>query len=508
VTGQSKEADRFFEIAHREMAFRDDPGVPRGLPMLRCLEDAKIFAGTDYPILIEGPTGTGKERLARVIHRASPRAGRSLVTFSCPDVVRGDPSSLHSELFGHKKGAFTGADAARKGRIESAEGSTLFIDEIDKAPLDLQVKLLRLIQEKEYTKLGSDDVQQANVRFLFASAAELNKLVSEGKFSRDLLARISGRRLHLPPLAERGYDVLVILLWVLARLGAIARGIRFLSYNACDFLHWYDWPNNIRELETMIENAVTFTLNSGSPDTITFDSIRRCFPEEPITAREFAERVGACFKDRAADSIDAIWREGWDDFLVADRWEALQRVFMHPTIARYVNAKTYPHLSDHVDYEQESEFWEDTLKEIYKGHEDEVGEANISDDLETHEKLRLRFIRVLDVSKPQRRESKSFYSPGPINFDPRPEIEWIDKKADWETGCEAKCVFFAEADTKYVLNLKSIYKEHARFIFARDEIDQRLRDAGFHDSEIAEICGVGKSAISMRKARRPKSPRS
>jgi two-component system NtrC family response regulator len=208
-------------------------------------------------VLIRGESGTGKELIARALHYASPRAARPLVKVNCAALAE---SLLEAELFGHEKGAFTGAVTARKGRFELADGGSLFLDEIGDLPPHLQVKLLRVLQEREFERVGSSRPVKVDVRLLAATHRNLEALVREGRFRDDLYYRINVVTIQLPPLRERREDVpLLIDHFLRAFADKNGKSIRGLTREAREALLRYDYPGNVRELENLIERAVVLT---------------------------------------------------------------------------------------------------------------------------------------------------------------------------------------------------------------------------------------------------------
>ena len=218
------------------------------------LTEVHQVAPTDSSVLILGETGTGKELFARAIHEASRRRGKPLVKVNCAAI----PGSLiESEFFGHERGAFTGATMRRDGRFTLADGGTIFLDEVGEIPLELQGKLLRVLQEGEFEPVGSSRTRTVNVRVVAATNRELGRAVAEGKFREDLFYRLSVFPLTLPPLRERGDDV-VLLAEEFARQFAARTGRRLgpLGPEARARLREYPWPGNVRELQNVIERAV------------------------------------------------------------------------------------------------------------------------------------------------------------------------------------------------------------------------------------------------------------
>jgi len=234
-------------------------------PSLRTeLEKIPAIAKCDVSVLISGETGTGKELFARAIHYLSPRASKPFIPTSCGAI----PLELvENELFGHVQGAFTSAHASQPGLIHESQGGTLFLDEVDCLPFPAQVKLLRLLQEKEYRQLGSSKIHQADIRIVAATNMELEKAVKEGNFRRDLYYRLNIIPVTLPPLRDRNEDVVLLARHFLAKYGAeFERPILDLTPDALHKLMTYDWPGNVRELENVIERAVVFCKESQLHD--------------------------------------------------------------------------------------------------------------------------------------------------------------------------------------------------------------------------------------------------
>jgi two-component system, NtrC family, response regulator AlgB len=211
-------------------------------------------ANSDATVLILGESGTGKSVLARGMHARSPRRGRAFVTVSCPSLSR---ELLESELFGHVKGAFTGAQADTQGKVATADGGTLLLDEIGDLPLEIQSKLLRLLQEREYDRVGEAKARRANVRVISATNRDLAEAVREGRFREDLYYRLNVITLRLPPLRERPQDLERIakrhLDFFAQRAGKQFRGF---TREALETMKAYHWPGNLRELRNLIERAV------------------------------------------------------------------------------------------------------------------------------------------------------------------------------------------------------------------------------------------------------------
>src|ERR1700676_2091408 len=222
--------------------------------MQAVLEMAFKAANSDATVLILGESGTGKSVLARGMHARSPRRGRAFVTVSCPSLSR---ELLESELFGHVKGAFTGAQADTQGKVATADGGTLLLDEIGDLPLEIQSKLLRLLQEREYDRVGEAKARRANVRVISATNRDLAEAVREGRFREDLYYRLNVITLRLPPLRERPQDLERIAkrhLDFFAQRGG--KQFKGFSAEALETMRAYHWPGNLRELRNLIERAV------------------------------------------------------------------------------------------------------------------------------------------------------------------------------------------------------------------------------------------------------------
>jgi two-component system NtrC family response regulator len=219
--------------------------------MAELLDTALRVANSEATVLITGESGTGKEVLARLIHQNSPRSRKPFVAVNCAAIPQ---SLIESELFGHVKGAFTGAVKNRKGRFQSANDGSIFLDEIGELQVDMQAKLLRVIQEKELEAVGSDASEPVNARLIAATNIDLQEAIARGAFREDLFYRLSVIPLHIPPLRDRKEDIPGLVSHFLQKLAAPA-GVRF-SEKAMGELHDYDWPGHIRELQNTVERCV------------------------------------------------------------------------------------------------------------------------------------------------------------------------------------------------------------------------------------------------------------
>jgi len=220
----------------------------------KVLRQVTKVARSDSTVLILGETGTGKELIARAIHKRSARAERAFIGVNCAAIP---PSLIASELFGHEKGAFTGATQRRLGRFEAANGGTVFLDEVGDLPPDVQIALLRVLQEHEIERVGSNGPIPVDVRALAATHRDLNALVAEGKFREDLLYRLAVVPIEIPPLKGRLGDIPLLVEYFIDRFGKRA-GKKFATIDkkSLKLFEGYNWPGNVRELQNVIERAV------------------------------------------------------------------------------------------------------------------------------------------------------------------------------------------------------------------------------------------------------------
>ena len=235
------------------------PIVSRSPHVFRILKEAELHAGSDVPILITGESGTGKELLARAIHTASPRSAHPFTPVNMASMTN---SLFEAEFFGHTRGAFTGAEKDRAGYLKNTHQGTLFLDEIGNLPPELQGKLLRVLQDGEYTRLGASERQKVNVRFIAATNEDLEIMMNEKRFRKDLFYRIRGGWLHLPPLRERSEDIPLLVDQFLKDYCSPAPECRVDEETMC-LLMEYHFPGNIRELKSIIQSAVN--LAQGRP---------------------------------------------------------------------------------------------------------------------------------------------------------------------------------------------------------------------------------------------------
>ncbi|MCU1382474.1 MAG: DNA-binding protein Fis [Acidobacteria bacterium] len=261
------------------MAAFDRPGTDRHLEEHRfeqivgssaalesVLEQVERVAPTDSTVLIQGETGTGKELIARAIHNLSARAGRPFVKVNCAAIPL---DLLESELFGHEKGAFTGAIAQKIGRFELADRGTLFLDEVGDIPAQLQPKLLRVLQEQEFERLGSTHTHQVDVRIVAATNRDLAEMVKRAEFRIDLYYRLNVFPVQLPPLRERREDIPALVTHSIERVARrIGKRIEQIPADTMSALRSYSWPGNIRELQNLIERAVILANDGVLPNPL------------------------------------------------------------------------------------------------------------------------------------------------------------------------------------------------------------------------------------------------
>jgi len=243
-----------------EERYRFENIIAKSPKMQQVIEVIKVVAKSNATVLITGETGTGKELVARAIHSQSHRQGKPFVAVSCAALPE---SLLESELFGHEKGAFTGAHAQRKGKFEVANRGSLFLDEIGEMSANIQVHLLRVLEEKEFTRVGGNELIKVDVRVISATNKDIKKAVANGEFREDLYYRLNVVTIELPPLQERKEDIPLLARHFLKKFAVEnQKEITDFSPGAIDFLLKYEWPGNIRELENAIERAVILAKDS------------------------------------------------------------------------------------------------------------------------------------------------------------------------------------------------------------------------------------------------------
>jgi two-component system response regulator HydG len=291
-----------------------DRPVGQSARMLEVLALAERVAPSEASVLILGESGTGKELLARVIHRASARREGPFVAFDCSALA---PSLVESELFGHEKGAFTGAQRARRGLFREAQGGTLFLDEIGDVAPEVQNKLLRVIQEREVKPVGGDQTVKIDVRLLAATNKDLKAMIAAGRFREDLYYRLAVVPLELPPLRARKEDIPELAAYFLARRRGAGPRPRAISDGALGRLAAYDWPGNIRELENVVERAAILSdgVEIQAEDVPPLTGGASAAPREPASPADDQRPL----KERVADAVRRVERAAILDALAAEQ---------------------------------------------------------------------------------------------------------------------------------------------------------------------------------------------
>jgi formate hydrogenlyase transcriptional activator len=274
-------------------------------PALRqILSQIERVAPTDSTILIRGETGTGKELIARAIHNLSSRRSRTLVKVNCAAIPMG---LLESELFGHEKGAFTGAIAQRIGRFELAHQGTLFLDEVGDIPLELQPKLLRVLQEQQFERLGSTRTQQVDVRLVAATNCDLEKMVADKQYRSDLYYRLNVFPVTIPPLRERPEDIPLLVRFFAQRFARrMKKPIESIPAKTSEALTRYHWPGNVRELENVIERAVI--LSRDTELEVPFTELKIA-PEPAVTVKREPVPNSSALQDVEREHILQVLEE-------------------------------------------------------------------------------------------------------------------------------------------------------------------------------------------------------
>jgi DNA-binding NtrC family response regulator len=267
-------------------------------PVIRKLRDQILkIAPSDATVLIEGESGTGKEMVARAIQQSSSRSGKPMLCLNCAALSE---NLLESELFGHEKGAFTGADKIRKGRFELADGGTLLLDEISEIPVTLQAKLLRVLQEKQFERVGSSMTRQSDVRVIATTNRDLRAWCKQGNFREDLYYRLSVLPIYIPPLRERCEDIGLLTDYFLTHFASrTGREKIELAPDAKRLLERYEWPGNVRELENLIERACVLACSSR----ITAELIEPWLVYSSDEKNSFSTRPGRILADTERELI-------------------------------------------------------------------------------------------------------------------------------------------------------------------------------------------------------------
>ncbi|HTR82301.1 MAG TPA: sigma-54 dependent transcriptional regulator [Bacteroidota bacterium] len=321
---QKKLADENARLHERisEMA-QGDEIIGNSPQMKKVIELAKTVAQTDTTVMVRGESGSGKELIARAIHANSARRFFPIVAVNCGAVPE---TLLESELFGHEKGAFTGAQYRRKGKFEMADGGTIFLDEIGTISQKMQVQLLRVIESKQFTRVGGNEMIHSDFRIICATNKDLEAAVKEGSFREDLYYRLNVFTVFIPPIRERRTDIPLLVDHFLKKYSAVMnKGIDEISPEAVDVLVRYDWPGNVRELENVIERAMVLAKPpSIRPEDLPFQSsVKRPAPaDDSIASVEKAH-------------IEAILaKTGWNITRSAETL-CIDRVTLYNKIAKY-----------------------------------------------------------------------------------------------------------------------------------------------------------------------------
>jgi formate hydrogenlyase transcriptional activator len=272
------------------------------------LEQVERVAPTDSTVLIHGETGTGKELIAHAVHNVSPRSGRPFIKLNCAAIPF---DLLESELFGHERGAFTGAIAKKIGRFESADKGTLFLDEVGDIPLALQPKLLRVLQEQEFERLGSGRTHKVDVRLVAATNRDLMEMASRNEFRSDLYYRLNVFPISLPPLRERGEDIPALVehfVEIFSR--RMRRPIRDIPLETIAAFSSYSWPGNIRELQNLVERAVILSQDGVFRSPLSSSVVQIASSPSPGTTREPAAPLTLRDSERML-ILHALQTTGW-----------------------------------------------------------------------------------------------------------------------------------------------------------------------------------------------------
>jgi len=276
--------------------------------MQEVFEAIHNIAPSKANVILRGESGTGKELIAKALHYMSPRAKGPFVKFNCASIPEG---LLESELFGHEKGAFTGATAMRKGRFELANGGTIFLDEIGDLPHALQPKILRVLQEREFERVGGEKTMKVDVRLIAATSRDLEQLVADGSFREDLYYRLNVIPVFLPPLRDRKEDIPLLVEHFLARFNKENRKSVTVRSSVIDYFMSYDWPGNVRELENLMERMIVMA-REGSLG----------LKDLPVSMREQSARSRgeAGFKGALTSSVEDLEKARIVDALEASGW--------------------------------------------------------------------------------------------------------------------------------------------------------------------------------------------
>jgi two-component system response regulator HydG len=269
--------------------------------MTRLLETVVQIAPTEATVLVTGDSGTGKELIAGAIHHNSSRKNGPFVKINCAALTE---SLLESELFGHEKGAFTGADRRKEGKFRQADGGTLFLDEVSEMSLGMQVKLLRVLQEREITRVGGSDVLKVDVRIIAATNKDLRQEIGQGRFRDDLYYRLNVVNLAMPPLRERREDIPLLAQHFLVQFAEKNRkSIKGFTPRAMDGLLRYDWPGNVRELMNAVERGVVLARS----EWLGVEDLALTLPDgAPSASAESPEEPGLAVEGTSLDELERV----------------------------------------------------------------------------------------------------------------------------------------------------------------------------------------------------------
>jgi len=271
--------------------------IGRSLPIMRIRKLMAAVAGYDCTVFITGKSGCGKELVAKQIHRQSKRNDKPFVAINCAAIPE---NIIESELFGYVKGAFTGADRAKAGLFEAADGGTLFLDEVNNASLSMQAKLLRVLQDGTFYRMGETTTRSVNVRILAASNQHIEDLIQNGKFREDLYYRLKVIELHIPPLNERRDDIPLLVNCLISRISArLNKPIKGVSTRVLSALMCHDWPGNVREMENLLEHMIILT----EGDVIDLDVL----PAEIFGVHEHMGRALDYISPQSLEEIEAYF---------------------------------------------------------------------------------------------------------------------------------------------------------------------------------------------------------
>jgi DNA-binding NtrC family response regulator len=300
-----------------------DEIVGKSPAMQQVFQLVETVARTDTTVMIRGESGTGKELLARAIHGNSQRRYFPLVVINCGGMPEG---VLESELFGHERGAFTGAQYRRKGKLELADQGTLFLDEVGNIDMKTQMDLLRVIETKQFSRVGGNEIIKVDFRVICATNKDLERAVQEGTFREDLYYRLNVFTIYVPPLRERKSDIPLLARYFVRKYSrAMAKPVTGISPEAMDVLVRYDWPGNVRELENSIERAMVV----GRPPAITPDDL-----PFRITEKNHIPRSGSLASMERAHIADVLEKNNWNITRSAEILE-IDRVTLYNKINRY-----------------------------------------------------------------------------------------------------------------------------------------------------------------------------